>query len=148
VPGAEALQFRDVQAFSASVAFLMSIGASGDPTDFRIYKTEDGGATWTIQFENQNPNPFYDGFAFWTHHRGIAHSDSVNGGFPDLRTTDGTTSRDISNNMPPASLANSPLRRVVLASQPRVEGTPGFVRAGRRSPECCLPEMGRHTERV
>src|SRR5438270_8107226 len=71
VPGAETLQFRDVQAFSASVAYLMSIGTS--PTDFRIYKTEDGGASWTIQFENQNPNAFYDGFAFWTPHRGIAH---------------------------------------------------------------------------
>ena len=52
VPGAEALQFRDVQAFSASVAYLMSIGAN--PTDFRVYKTLDSGATWTIQFENQN----------------------------------------------------------------------------------------------
>jgi photosystem II stability/assembly factor-like uncharacterized protein len=102
VPGAEALQFRDVQAFSANVAYLMSIGTSGDPTDFRIYKTEDGGATWTIQFENQNPNAFYDGFAFWTPHRGIAHSDSADGVFPDLRTTDGTTWQDISHNMPPA----------------------------------------------
>src|SRR5437016_8087538 len=99
VPGAELLQFRDVQAFSASVAYLMSIGEG--PTDFRIYKTEDGGATWTIQFENQNANAFYDGFAFWTPHRGIAHSDSVNGVFPDLRTTDGTTWQDISSNMPP-----------------------------------------------
>ena len=102
VPGAEALQFRDVRAFSADVAYLMSIGTSGDPTEFRIYKTEDGGATWTIQFENQNPSAFYDGFAFWTAHRGIAHSDSVNGVFPDVRTTDGTTWQDISNNMPPA----------------------------------------------
>ena len=100
VPGAETLQFRDVQAFSASVAYLMSIGAN--PTDFRIYKTTDGGATWTIQFENQNPNAFYDGFAFWTPHRGIVHSDSVNGVFPDFRTTDGMTWQDISNNMPPA----------------------------------------------
>ena len=100
VPGAENLQFRDVQAFSADVAYLMSIGAN--PTDFRIYKTLDGGATWTIQFENQNPDAFYDGFAFWTPLRGIAHSDSVNGVFPDLRTTDGMTWQDISNNMPPA----------------------------------------------
>ena len=100
MPGAETLQFRDVQAFSASVAYLMSIGAN--PTDFRIYKTTDGGATWTMQFENQNPNAFYDGFAFWTPRRGIAHSDSANGVFPDLRTTDGTTWQDISNNMPPA----------------------------------------------
>jgi photosystem II stability/assembly factor-like uncharacterized protein len=89
-----------VQAFSANVADLMSIGAN--PTDFRIYKTTDGGATWTIQFENQNPNAFYDGFAFWTPHRGIVHSDSVNGLFPDFRTTDGMTWQDISNNMPPA----------------------------------------------
>ena len=95
-----AKQFRDVQAFSASVAYLMSIGT--DPTDFRIYKTEDGGANWTIQFENQNPGAFYDGFAFWTPNRGIAHSDSVNGVFPDLRTIDGTTWQDISNNMPAA----------------------------------------------
>jgi len=100
VPGAEALQFRDVQAVNADIAYLLSIG--DNPTDFRIYKTEDGGATWTIQFENQNPNAFYDGFAFWTPNRGIAHSDSVNGVFPDLRTTDGTTWQDISNNMPAA----------------------------------------------
>jgi photosystem II stability/assembly factor-like uncharacterized protein len=100
VPGAEALQFRDVQAFSADVAYLMSIG--NNPTDFRVYKTLDGGATWTIQFENQNPNAFYDGFAFWTPHRGILHSDSVNGVFPDFRTTDGMTWQNISNNMPPA----------------------------------------------
>ncbi|HYY35032.1 MAG TPA: hypothetical protein VE867_01555 [Candidatus Binatia bacterium] len=100
VPGAEMLQFRDVQAFSADVAYLMSIG--GNPTDFRVYKTLDGGATWTIQFENQNPLAFYDAFAFWTPRRGILHSDSVNGVFPDFRTLDGMTWRDISANMPPA----------------------------------------------
>jgi photosystem II stability/assembly factor-like uncharacterized protein len=102
VPGAEALQFRDVQGFSEKVAYLMSIGTSGDPGDFRIYKTADGGATWTIQFQNQNPSAFYDCMAFWSPQRGIAHSDSVNGVFPDLRTTDGATWNDISGNLPPA----------------------------------------------
>jgi photosystem II stability/assembly factor-like uncharacterized protein len=100
VPGAETLQFRDVEAVSAKVAYLQSIG--NNPTDFRIYKTVDGGATWTLQFQNQNPNAFYDCFAFWTPNRGISHSDSVAGVFPDLRTTDGNTWQDISNNMPPA----------------------------------------------
>ena len=100
VPGAEDLQFRDVQAFSDKVAYLLSIG--GNPTDFRIYKTTDGGATWTVQFTNQNPSAFYDGFAFWTPKRAIAISDSVNGVFPDLRTTDGTHWQDISKNMPAA----------------------------------------------
>jgi photosystem II stability/assembly factor-like uncharacterized protein len=102
VPGAEALQFRDVQGVTADVAYLLSIGTSGDPGDFRIYKTEDGGSTWTLQFQNQIPTAFYDCFAFWTPNRGIAHSDAVNGVFPDLRTTDGTTWQDISSNMPPA----------------------------------------------
>jgi len=100
VPGAEALQFRDVQGVTARVAYLLSIG--DNPTDFRIYKTTDGGNNWTMQFQNQNPNAFYDCFAFWTPRRGIAHSDSVNGVFPDLRTTNGTTWQDISGNMPPA----------------------------------------------
>jgi photosystem II stability/assembly factor-like uncharacterized protein len=55
-----------------------------------------------MQFQNQTPGAFYDCFAFWTPKRGISHSDSVNGVFPDLRTTDGTTWQDISSNMPPA----------------------------------------------
>ncbi|HKN34962.1 MAG TPA: hypothetical protein VJX16_17100 [Terriglobales bacterium] len=100
VPGAETLQFRDVQGVSEKVAYLSSIGSN--PGDFRIYKTVDGGATWTMQFQNQNPGAFYDCLALWTPLRGIAHSDSVNGVFPDLRTTDGMTWQDISSNMPPA----------------------------------------------
>jgi photosystem II stability/assembly factor-like uncharacterized protein len=100
VPGAETLQFRDVQGVSEKVAYLLSIGSI--PTDFRIYKTLDGGAHWTMQFQNQNPGAFYDCFAFWTPRRGIAHSDSVNGVFPDLRNRDGMTWQDISANMPPA----------------------------------------------
>ena len=100
VPGAENLQFRDVQGVSAKVAYLMSIG--DNTTDFRIYKTVDGGATWNIQFTNELTNAFYDCFAFWTPQRGIAHSDSVNGVFPAIRTTNGKTWESIANNMPPA----------------------------------------------
>ena len=105
VPGAENLQFRDVQGVSDKVAYLMSIG--GNTTDFRIYKTVDGGATWTIQFTNETVNAFYDCFAFWTPRRGIAHSDSVSGVFPDLRTLDGMTWESIAANMPPALLGEA-----------------------------------------
>ena len=100
VNGAEWLQFRGVRAVSANVAYLLSIGNA--PGNFRIYKTEDGGSTWTMQFRNELAGAFYDCFAFWTPTRGIAHSDSVNGVFPDLRTEDGTTWQSIANNMPPA----------------------------------------------
>jgi photosystem II stability/assembly factor-like uncharacterized protein len=100
VPGAENDQFRDVQGVSDKVAYLMSIG--NNTTDFKIYKTVDGGANWTIEFTNETANAFYDCMAFWGPHRGIAHSDSVNGVFPDIRTTDGTNWESISANMPPA----------------------------------------------
>jgi len=100
VPGAETLQFRDVQPVSEKVAYLLSIGDK--PADFRIYKTVDGGATWTMPFQNQNAKAFYDCFAFWTPTRGIVHSDSADGVFPDLRTSDGTTWRDIGGKLPPA----------------------------------------------
>jgi photosystem II stability/assembly factor-like uncharacterized protein len=100
VPGAESLEFRDVQGVSATVAYLLSIGPK--PADFRIYKTLDGGSTWTLQFQNQQAGAFYDCFAFWTPRHGIAHSDSVQGVFPDLRTTDGTRWLSITSQMPSA----------------------------------------------
>ena len=99
VPGAEALQFRDVQAVSERVAYLLSAGTG---TDSRIYKTENGGETWTLQFENQDPNAFYDCFAFWTPDRGLTTSDSVNGRFPAIRTFNGRTWEDIGEHLPAA----------------------------------------------
>jgi len=100
VPGAENEQFRDVHGVSDEVAYLMSIG--NDTTDFRVYKTTDGGANWTIQFMNEDPLAFYDCFAFWAPDRGITHSDSGNGVFPDIRTKNGNTWESIAANMPPA----------------------------------------------
>jgi photosystem II stability/assembly factor-like uncharacterized protein len=99
VAGAETLQFRDVQGVSDKVAYLLSIGSG---TASRIYKTSDGGATWTLQFQNQNAAAFYDCFAFWTPRDGITQSDSVNGRFPVIRTTDGTNWHDIGDNLPAA----------------------------------------------
>ena len=100
VQGAETLELRDVQGISATTAYVLSIGQQ--PGDFRIYKTEDGGANWKVQFRNQMFGAFYDCFAFWTPERGIAISDSVNGMFPNLRTNDGKTWENISKNMPAA----------------------------------------------
>src|SRR5215469_13084858 len=103
VKGAESLELRDVQGVSDKVAYVLSVGK--DAGDFRVYKTEDSGATWTMQFQNQLAGAFYDCFAFWTPERGIAVSDSVNGVFPDLRTGDGKTWETIGKNIP-AALAN------------------------------------------
>jgi photosystem II stability/assembly factor-like uncharacterized protein len=99
VPGAEALQFRDVEGVSETVAYLMSAGVGNAS---RIYKTEDGGATWTLQFQNFDPNGFYDCFAFWNQKRAITMADAVDGRFPVIRTLDGQTWEDIGNWLPAA----------------------------------------------
>jgi len=99
VPGAEALQFRDVEGVSDQIAYLMAAGVG---TDSRIYKTTNGGATWSLQFENQDPNGFYDCFAFWTAQRGITMADSVDGRFPVIRTGNGKDWIDIGDRLPPA----------------------------------------------
>jgi len=74
LPGAESLDFRDVEAFSANVAYLLSAGP-GEQS--RIYKTNDAGKNWTLQFTNQNPKGFFDCMAFWDRDHGIAVGDPV-----------------------------------------------------------------------
>lgn len=99
VPGAEALEFRDVEAVTPNKAYLLAAGP-GDAS--RIYKTDDGGQHWTLQFQNQDPNAFYDCFAFWNHRRALTMSDAVNGVFPVIRSTDGKTWTNIGNRLPAA----------------------------------------------
>lgn len=86
VPGAEKLDFRDVDAVSDDTAYALSIG-NGESS--RIYKTGDAGKTWTLQFTNTDPKAFFDAMAFWDAERGIAFSDSVDGQLVVLRTENG-----------------------------------------------------------
>ncbi len=86
VVGADSLEFRDIQAVDAKTAYLLS---AGNGTRSRIYKTTDGGVNWQIQFINQEPEAFFDCFAFWDKESGLAFSDNVRGVFPILRTSDG-----------------------------------------------------------
>ncbi|MEM1181018.1 MAG: hypothetical protein AAGM22_21940, partial [Acidobacteriota bacterium] len=85
-PGAEALDFRDIDAFAGGVAYAMSAGP-GDAS--QIYKTVDGGDSWALQFKNAHPEGFLDGMAFWDAERGLAYGDPVDGAFFILRTEDG-----------------------------------------------------------
>ena len=99
VPGADSLEFRDVQGISDQAAYLMS---AGNGRSSRIYYTRDGGRHWTLQFTNTDSLAFYDCFAFWGRNRAIAMSDGVRGVFPVLRTTNGTTWANIGSNLPAA----------------------------------------------
>ena len=101
VPGAESLDFRDVDAISDTTAYILSIG--NGPAS-RIYKTTDSGQAWSLQFQNDDEKAFFDAMAFWDANRGIAFSDSVDGRFVILRTTDGgaTWTRIGPEGLPPA----------------------------------------------
>jgi photosystem II stability/assembly factor-like uncharacterized protein len=89
VPGADSLDFRDIEAFDDRRAFVLSIG-NGSAS--RIYKTVDGGATWSLQFTNPDSAAFYDCFDFWSAERGLTLSDPVRGRFRIIGTSDGGAS--------------------------------------------------------
>jgi photosystem II stability/assembly factor-like uncharacterized protein len=104
VPGADTLDFRDVDAVSEQQTFVLSIGP-GDQS--RIYNTTDAGATWVEQFVNRDPKAFFDAMAFWDSTRGVAVSDSVDGRFVILTTVDGgTTWTPVPASALPPALAN------------------------------------------
>lgn len=112
VPGADSLDFRDIAAFDAGTAYVLSIGNGAQS---RIYKTTDGGTTWTLQFTNPDSSAFYDCFAFWDAERGIAMSDPV-AGRVQVRTT-----RDGGASWPLLPQASAPLAQ---------EGEAGFAASG------------------
>ncbi len=101
VAGAEKLDFRDVHGVDANVAYLL---AAGKGNASRIYKTMDGGAHWTTQFTNADPEGFYDCFDFWTADRGVATGDAINGELAILTTIDGGVhwTRVSPSTLPPA----------------------------------------------
>ncbi len=84
VPGGEALDFRDVQAFDGETALLLSAGAPG-----RVYRTEDGGRSWQLAHDDDRPEIFFDGMAFWDERRGLAFGDPIDGRVVVIVTDDG-----------------------------------------------------------
>lgn len=84
IPRADTIDFRDIAAFDAETAYLLSAG-----TPALIYKTMDGGDTWLLQYKNTTPGIFFDAFAFWDENHGIAMSDPVAGRFVLITTEDG-----------------------------------------------------------
>ena len=98
---ADNLDFRDIDAVDARTAYVLSIG--NGPAS-RIYKTNDAGVTWTLQFKNDDPKAFYDAMSFWDPTHGIVFGDSIDGKFCIRTTEDGgrTWVRVPANALPPA----------------------------------------------
>ncbi|QGZ38715.1 photosystem II stability/assembly factor-like uncharacterized protein [Pseudoduganella flava] len=86
VPGAEALDLRDIAAFDADTAIAMSAGPGAAS---RIYRTRDGGATWQLLITNPDAKGFWDAIAFWDARHGVVFGDPVDGRFQVRVTNDG-----------------------------------------------------------
>lgn len=95
VPGAEKLDFRDVEAFDANTAYILSIG-NGENS--RIYKTANGGKTWKEEFRNTKEKAFYDALDCFNKIHCTALSDPVDGKFVITKTGPA-----IPGTMPPAN---------------------------------------------
>jgi photosystem II stability/assembly factor-like uncharacterized protein len=86
VPDADRLDFRDIHAFSATSALLIS---AGNGPASKIYRTTDAGATWTLVYTNPDSAGFYDCIDFFDERRGLVLGDSYDGQMAVLSTTDG-----------------------------------------------------------
>jgi photosystem II stability/assembly factor-like uncharacterized protein len=84
VPGEEATDFRDIEAFGPDGAVVMGIGRPA-----KIFRTRDGGRTWTRTYYDDSPGIFLDGLAFFDERNGLAVGDPMDGRFFLISTADG-----------------------------------------------------------
>ncbi len=87
VEGAGELDFRDVHAFDAKQAVIIS---AGQPA--RVYRTTDGGEAWKMCLEHRDARSFFDAISFWDERHGIAMSDPIDGRVLLIETLDGGVS--------------------------------------------------------
>jgi photosystem II stability/assembly factor-like uncharacterized protein len=100
IPGTALLDFRAIEATSPLVAHALSIGDSS-----RIYRTTDGGRSWSLRFASTRKGAFFDAIRFWDARHGIAMSDPVDGKFLLVETSDGgETWREIPAERIPSAL--------------------------------------------
>ena len=82
------LDFRGLARLGPRTGVAMSAGEA-QAGRARLYRTDDGGATWTLAHETRRPGVFFDAVAFWDRRNGLALSDPVDGAWVLLRTSDG-----------------------------------------------------------
>lgn len=101
IPGAAALDLRDIHALSATQAWAMAAGPA-EQNQAQIFHTADG-SRWTRQLSLVDSGVFLDALAFWDETHGIAMSDPVRGRLFILVTDDGgsTWTRVPTENAPP-----------------------------------------------
>ena len=117
IAAAPQVDFRDIHAFDADTAVVLSAGSPG-----LIFRTTDGGDSWQRIYENQNPKIFFDAMAFRDDGGGVAFSDPIDGRLPILVTEDNGKQWSLSDSGPAV-----------------VDGEAGFAASG-----TCLATAGDH----
>ncbi len=84
VPDYEKRDFRDIEAFDENTAIIMAIA---EPA--QLLKTNDGGRTWRMVFQNDYPGMFLDAMDFAGANAGIVVGDPIHGHFFEAETFDG-----------------------------------------------------------
>ena len=112
VAGGSALDFRGIVGFDEKRAYVMS---SGDGENSRIYKTTDGGETWTLQYSDKRKAFFLDALLCVSEKECYALADPIDGKFLLLSTKDGEHWAPIpSERMPAALTGEGSLRQAAL----------------------------------
>jgi photosystem II stability/assembly factor-like uncharacterized protein len=88
IPGADSLDFRDIHAFNKNTAVAMSAGLA-ESDKAKIFRTEDGGESWSLVYQTTQTGVFLDGIDFWDKSRGICLGDPIGGRLFILTTEDG-----------------------------------------------------------
>ncbi len=84
IVGAAELDFRDIEAFNAREAVVLSAGSPASS-----FRTENGGKTWVEVFRDDRPGIFFDAMAFFDRAKGLAFSDPIEGHLVLMTTIDG-----------------------------------------------------------
>ena len=84
VPGYETRDFRDIEGFDRRTAVIIAIAHPA-----QILRTENGGKSWELIYENQTKGMFLDAMDFSDDRKGILVGDVVNGHLFLARTSDG-----------------------------------------------------------
>jgi len=101
IEGTSDLDFRDIEGFGNEIAYAMS---SGDGEKSRIYKTSDGGQSWTLQYSDKRTGFFLDSLACDSKTHCFALSDPVDGKFLVSNTDDGQHWKELPREKMPAAL--------------------------------------------
>lgn len=112
VAGAGGLFFTGAWAADERNAWLL--GTSFDGGLARIYRTVDGGASWSVQWESTEAGVFMDALQCWDLDHCVAYGDPIGGALMIVRTTDGRTWHRVAADRVPAL----------------IEGEAGFAASG------------------